>query len=552
MPSVMVSQSPEALTGWQKFVKKIECPIDEGADYTNDTWTNRDLIPIPPERRTYKVWSFFIYWMISGACISAYSTGSSLLAYGLTAQQAMACVVVGGIITGLLSVASGWMGENHHIGFTVASRYTWGLRGSYFPVILRVFTSIWWFGIQGYWGGQSCRVTLGALIPGFAHMKNTIPLSSHITTNDLIGCLIWWLLYIPLVMVPPEHLQKPFIVSSMCFMATLVGLIIWSVTNAGGGGPLFHTVNTAQSTSWSMAFGITSILSSWGSGTIGQSDWTRYANRKGAPTLSQLVAAPLTITLCCLVGVVVTSASYKILGTLYWSPITLLAAMQEHYHSDSKIRVAVFFGGLGCTLSQLSINVVLNSVSTGMDMAGLWPKMINIRRGAYILATVGIICNPWQILSSATTFLTGLLPDGQCFAVFADYLVLRKRTLKIQDLYIGNSSSIYWYYHGFHWRAFLAWAISTWPSMPGFVMLVQDSTTSNGWTKFFNISFLVGIGLGFFTFLAICLISPLPHLGEGLNYLDDTIVFGSTAGTAGTAASIDSGAKVIDDDTKAV
>lgn len=37
------------------------------------------------------------------------------------------------------------------------------------------------------------------MIPGFAHMKDTIPLSSHIATNDLIGLLIWYLLYIPLV-----------------------------------------------------------------------------------------------------------------------------------------------------------------------------------------------------------------------------------------------------------------------------------------------------------------------------------------------------------------
>jgi NCS1 family nucleobase:cation symporter-1 len=98
--------------------------------------SDRDLIPIPPERRTYKIWSFAVYWSVSGACesagsprsvpcvcadarrdglkgISAYSTGSSLLAYGLNAQQAMACVVIGGVITGLLSVASGWVGEVH-------------------------------------------------------------------------------------------------------------------------------------------------------------------------------------------------------------------------------------------------------------------------------------------------------------------------------------------------------------------------------------------------------------------------------------------------------
>lgn len=51
----------------------------------------------------------------------------------------------------------------------------------------------------------------------------------------------------------------------------------------------------------------------------------------------------------------------------------------------------MFFGGVGLAFSQLSINVVLNSISTGMDISGLWPRFINIRRGAYILAIVRLI-----------------------------------------------------------------------------------------------------------------------------------------------------------------
>lgn len=59
--------------------------------------------------------------------------------------------IVGGVLTGLLAVACGWMGENHHIGFTVSSRFSWGMRGSYFPVVLRVFVACIWFGLQAYW-----------------------------------------------------------------------------------------------------------------------------------------------------------------------------------------------------------------------------------------------------------------------------------------------------------------------------------------------------------------------------------------------------------------
>jgi NCS1 family nucleobase:cation symporter-1 len=47
---------------FRKWANRLQCPVDEDAGYVNDRWTNRDLIPIPPERRTYKVrlWRMYL------------------------------------------------------------------------------------------------------------------------------------------------------------------------------------------------------------------------------------------------------------------------------------------------------------------------------------------------------------------------------------------------------------------------------------------------------------------------------------------------------------
>jgi NCS1 family nucleobase:cation symporter-1 len=181
---------------------------------------------------------------------------------------------------------------------------------------------------------------------------------------------------------------------------------------------MFHSemtlgpTGTAINVGWGVMYGITSILGAWGAGTLGQSDWTRYANRRLAPTLSQLVAAPITITVTAVIGIVVTSAAKDILGEVVWNPIYLLADIQEYYGSSPRSRAGVFFASVGMVSTQLAvcrglfffffcpnhdisscfsqISVVLNSVSTGMDMAGLCPKYINIIRGSYIMAIVGI------------------------------------------------------------------------------------------------------------------------------------------------------------------
>jgi len=104
------------------------------------------------------------------------------------------------------------------------------------------------------------------------------------------------------------------------------------------------------------AYHLIAILGAWGAGTLGQSDWTRYANRKFAPTLSQLVAAPITIAVTAIIGIIVTSAARDVLGDIVWNPIYLLADLQKEYHSSSRARAGVFFASLGLVSSQLAVS----------------------------------------------------------------------------------------------------------------------------------------------------------------------------------------------------
>ena len=85
------------------------------------------------------------------------------------------------------------------------------------------------------------------------------------------------------------------------------------------------------------------------------------------------------------------------------------------------------------------------------------------------MAALGLASNPWQYLSNASTFLTVLSGFGVfrtcsfawdttaeetliCVIVapftgvmLADYLVVRRCVIKLEDCYVGNSTSLYWY-----------------------------------------------------------------------------------------------------------
>ena len=106
----------------------------------------------------------------------------------------------------------------------------------------------------------------------------------------------------------------------------------------------------------------------------------------------QLVAVPIGFTLASFVGIAVTSAGATLYGQVLWDPLKLIDQWDN--------RACAFLISLVFVLSTLSANVSANSLSVGNDMAALYPRYLNIRRGQVICAFFGgwALC-PWKILA---------------------------------------------------------------------------------------------------------------------------------------------------------
>lgn len=105
--------------------------------------------------------------------------------------------------------------------------------------------------------------------------------------------------------------------------------------------------------------------------------------------------------------------------------------------------------------------LLLPSDIIGFDLAATFPEYINIRRGAYLTALVSIACNPWKLVNTATTFLAVL----SSYSVFlgpmtglmiSSYFIIHRLKIKVEDLFVGDQRSIYWYTYGVNWRAAIA------------------------------------------------------------------------------------------------
>ena len=75
----------------------------------------------------------------------------------------------------------------------------------------------------------------------------------------------------------------------------------------------------------------------------------------------------------------------------------LFEAIQTH--GGSSARAAVFLAAFAFFLSQLAVNAVACGTVGGIDLAALLPRFLDIRRGSFVVAAIGILINPWKILN---------------------------------------------------------------------------------------------------------------------------------------------------------
>lgn len=264
-----------------------------------------------------------------------------------------------------------------------------------------------------------------------------------------------------------------------------------------------------------MLSSISSIAGAYTGGTVKVSDWTRFAKTKNAPIIPVTIAMPLTVTLGALVGVLTTSASYELYGQVLWNPPVLLQHLQaEHY--TAACRAGTFFAGLGLLISQIFENITQNGFTSGMDIAGLAARFFDMRRGLILVCIVGILIQPWRMLTQAATFLTVLSAFGVFFSamtgiMISDFWIIRRQKMKIPDLY--KRGGIYWYTWGINFRAYGVFFISIAPSMPGLVATCGGYTIAEGWLRVYYAAYYVGMALGLILYTAVCYVFPPEGLG---------------------------------------
>jgi NCS1 family nucleobase:cation symporter-1 len=112
---------------------------------------------------------------------------------------------------------------------------------------------------------------IGTWAPSFYTMENTLPLSAHLETNDLICFVLFWTLSLPILAIRPERYRIPAVLSSVAVTVGVLALMIWALAKQGGGGPLLLDVSKTlgkprlkgAALGWAMVKSVSSGIGGW-------------------------------------------------------------------------------------------------------------------------------------------------------------------------------------------------------------------------------------------------------------------------------------------------
>lgn len=452
-----------------------------------------------------------------------------MIVNGLSWWQAWICVWIGYAISGTFIVMTGRIGAVYHIGFPIVGRSSFGIWGSLWPVFNRAAMACIWYGVQSYIGGHCVYIMIRAIWKAWDREKipNTFTETTATTTADYASFFLFWLCSLPAIWFPVHQIRHLFTVKAYFVPAAGIAFLIWAVVRAGGIGPIVRQPNTIHGgdLAWEMVKGIMSSIANFATLVVNDPDFTRFAVKPRDALWSQLFTIPIGFAVTSFIGIIVSSSSQIIYNEAIWDPLHLLERFVDDGGSGQ--RFGVFIIAAAFALAQLGTNIAANSVSAGTDMTALLPRFINIRRGGYICAAVGLAMCPYNLLSSNNQFTTYL----SAYSVFlssiagvmiSDYYLVRRGYLEIKELYDGRKSGPYYYTFGIHWRAYAAYIAGILINVVGFAGAVGTKVPI-GATYIYNLNFFGGFIVSSVAYWGLCKAFPIPATSDRWMEVGDEI-----------------------------
>jgi len=451
------------------------------AEMAHSDLFNEDLAPTNLAQRKWSRWNIASLWIGMAVCIPTYMLAAGLIDSGMSWQQALFTIILGNLIVLVPMVLNAHAGTKYGIPFPVLLRASFGTIGSNIAALMRAIVACGWFGIQTWIGGSAIYTLLGVLFGLKPGVDDQIISWLGISLPQF-GCfMIFWLINVAIILAGIDSIRWLETLSAPFLIFVGFGLLYWAVTAAGGMEVILsaETVAKIKSTAgtenvsfWKIFFpSLTGMVGFWATLSLNIPDFSRFARSQKDQMLGQFLGLPTTMALYSFIGIAVTCATVIVYGQAIWDPVQLLARFDSPF--------IVILSLLSIIIATLTTNIAANVVSPANDFSNLKPTLISFKTGGLITAVLGIVIMPWRLIADLGSYIfvwligySALLgPIGGI--MLCDYFILRKRVLKVEDLY--SRTGIYSYTNGVNWKAVLVLFLAVLPNVPGFLNAATKS-----------------------------------------------------------------------------
>jgi NCS1 family nucleobase:cation symporter-1 len=450
---------------------------------------NEDLLPVTPDRRTWNWWHIASLWIGMAICIPTYALASGLVDQGWTWQAAVGAVVLGNVVVLLPIALNSHAGTRYGIPFPVLARASFGVLGANVPAILRALVACGWFGIQTWIGGWAIYKLIEVIWPGIATLPQLLPAFVGLNTGEFLCFMLFWAMNVWIVLRGMDSIRFLETWGSPFLLAVGAALFIWAWVRAGGIDPMLQNPPQAKGGLGAIfGAGLTSAVAFWGTMALSIPDFSRFARSQRDQVVGQAVGLPVTMALFAFIGAAVTSATVVIFGTRISDPVALLARI------GGPLMIMLSMAGL--TIATLTTNIAANIVAPANAFSNIAPHKISFKQGAGVTAVIGIVMMPWRLYNDAAAYIfTWLIGYGALLGpiagiMIADYFVLRRGNLIVNDLYRRHGAYEYW--RGVNWIAIAAFVLGVAPSLPGFVAALTGTPAGGLFAGLYNWAWFVG------------------------------------------------------------
>ncbi|OEC36426.1 nucleobase:cation symporter-1, NCS1 family [Pseudomonas cuatrocienegasensis] len=423
---------------------------------------NADLAPLPPGKRKWGWFEIFNVWSNDIQSLFGYTLAATLfISYGLSGWAVLAAIVLAGFIVMGLVQLTGKPSVKYGIPFPVMARASMGVRGANFPAVVRGIVAIFWYGVQTYFASTALALLINSLLGTTATDASFLGMTAVGWLSYVIVCVFQVALFIRGIDWITRFLNWAGPLVYLVMIALM--LIIWYQAGPsllGELGTLFRgTGEYAAGPVAAFAAVVGTMVAYFAAVVINYGDFARFVRDEKQMTVGNFLGLPISLAIFSLIALVITAGTVVVFGETLTNPTDIVARVDNL--TLTIVAALTFFA------ATVGINLVANFIPPAYDIANLAPARISARTGGFITAAIAFFIGAlWVAFISQVGIAAFVDTLGAVLAplygiIVADYYLVRRQQLNVQDLFSAEPGSTYYFDGGWNRKAMIAFAVAS-------------------------------------------------------------------------------------------